>query len=98
MKNLLILFALFLGLGIANAQTEAETLEWLNIKKYDIIEKISSIPVSSKIGKLNLDSDALTAYDNTGANTKIYWNSIKYIKKSDDPISIIISKIFIYYF
>lgn len=36
MKKLLTLLAIFFGLSIANAQTEAETLEWLNVKKVDI--------------------------------------------------------------
>lgn len=32
MKSIIIFFALFLTIGLANAQTEEQTLEWLNAK------------------------------------------------------------------
>lgn len=36
MKKLITIFVLFLYAGIAQAQTEAETLEWLNAKKVEV--------------------------------------------------------------
>lgn len=91
MKNLLTLFVLFLGFGMANAQTEAETLEWLNTKKADIFS-ISSLTLNSGYDneKLDISSEQLHAYSDKGAYTKISWNSIKDIKiKYDKYITIV---------
>lgn len=89
MKKLIILFVLFLSIGIANAQTEAETLEWLNTKKAEA-GSISSTTVNSfSNSKLEITSEMLHVYNDEGAYTKINWNEIKDIKEDGSSLKII---------
>lgn len=83
MKTKTIITALLMLFSIASfAQSEAETLEWLNTKKADL-RNIESATVSYYDGKLSIDSDMLHAY-NDKASTKINWDSIKDIKVTGD--------------
>ncbi|MDM1297178.1 hypothetical protein HXZ94_01475 [Empedobacter falsenii] len=89
MKKIITLFVLFLSIGIANAQTEAETLEWLNTKKAEA-QYINSTTVTSNYGgKLEITNEILHVYNDEGAYTKINWNEIKDIKQQNKDILII---------
>lgn len=91
MKNLLTLFVLFLGLGMANAQTEAETIEWFNKKKADVTYISSNTLRGSTMPKLSISSEQLHAYADDGAYTKISWKTIKDIKTDKHGTVIIVS-------
>lgn len=94
MKNLLTLFVLFLGLGMANAQTEAETLEWLNTKKADLGRPSTNTISYYDLSKLDISTEKLHAYSDEGAYTKISWNSIKDIKIEGRNITIVSNEMY----
>lgn len=83
--TLLLLFTV-----TAFAQSEAETLEWLNTKKAEL-RNIETITVSYYEGKLDITSDMLHAYGKNGAFTKINWDSIKDIKADGNYTITIVS-------
>lgn len=85
MRKLQILFVLFLYAGIAQAQTEAETLEWLNAKKIDIRAIWSNtMPDANKKYTFDINNDNLYLENVDGASTRISWSSIKDIKPDGD--------------
>lgn len=94
MKNLLALFAIILSVGYANAQTEIETLEWLNTKKAEVYNIESTTIGYYDNGKLEITSEMLHVYGKDGGYTKINWNEIKDIKMSGYTITIVSSNMY----
>ncbi|SMC32944.1 hypothetical protein [Moheibacter sediminis] len=90
MKLPITLIIIFLGFATTFAQSESETLEWLNTKKAEI-RNIETITVSYYEGKLSIDSEMLHAYGNNGAFTKINWDTIKDIKADGNYTITIVS-------
>ena len=86
MKKLLALFAIILSVGWANAQTEAQTLEWLNTKKAEIYCASSRI-FEGYCPTLEINENYLKVYDRKGSYTKILWNEIKDIKEGIKIVS-----------
>ncbi len=86
MKNLLTLFVLFLGLGMANAQTEEETLEWLNTKKTEVTD-VRSLTVWA--GQVIFSLSIVKAYTDDGASTTIEWKTVKDIKIDGEYVQIV---------
>ena len=72
MKNLLTLFMLFLGFGMANAQTAEETLEWLNMKKSEVLYP-SSLKVKGKDGSIIFSFSTIKIYDDNGKSSELEW-------------------------
>ena len=86
MKTILTFFVLFLSTGIANAQTEEQTLEWLNAKKTEVYN-VFSLTVS--YGKLEISKDRIRAYSDDGAYADFQWNEIKDLKENHSAIEVV---------
>ncbi|MGV0927108.1 hypothetical protein ACTS9K_08065 [Empedobacter sp. ULE_I145] len=80
-----ILLALF-SLTISYAQTEEQTLEWLNAKKTEIYS-VYSLTVSN--GKLEISKDRIRAYSDDGAQSDFQWNEIKDLKEDYGDIKVV---------
>ena len=89
MKNLLILILSFFSFVWVNAQTEEQTLEWLNTKKAEVYD-VSSITVQEGARRLEINGDIIHAYSDNGAYTKINWSGIKDVSKTDTKNQIVV--------
>lgn len=81
MKKLLLLIALFYTTSLF-AQTERETLEWLNIKRLSIALAGSSSNTMSYADALEMDDTYIHMTNKAGAWSKASWETIKEIKLS----------------
>ena len=79
---------------MANAQTEAETLEWLNTKKADLGHPSTNTISHYDNTKLDISIEKLHAYSDKGGYTKINWDSIKDIKISSTDIEIVSNEMY----
>lgn len=77
MKQLTTLLFVLFSFTLSYAQTEKQTLEWLNTKK-DEIYWVNGSTVAR--AKLDITDEHLHAYKDDGAYTKIGWKDIKDIK------------------
>jgi hypothetical protein len=80
MRKTLLLIILCLGASQLFAQSEAETLEWLNVKKIDILS-----PKSNNIeygGSVEFTKDLIKITDAKGIYFNMTWNDIKEVKMS----------------
>lgn len=91
MKTVLFCLLSFFLINTISAQTEAETLEWLNIKKLDmsIAGSFSSTVPKYSADTLLIKKYSLRLSNDKGAWTEITWTSIKEIKKEGSTVKVI---------
>jgi hypothetical protein len=78
MRKTILLIILCLGASQLFAQSEAETLEWLNVKKIDIkFPKTNNIEYD---GSVEFTKDLIKVTNKTGTYFNMTWNDIKEVK------------------
>jgi len=87
MKKLISLTILFFIAVSVNAQSEAETLEWLRTKQ-QTIRDVSSDVISRRTGKLTIDESAIKV-SNAEFSTIILWSKVKDVTESLNDITIV---------
>lgn len=76
MKSITTLLLVLFSFTLSYAQTEQQTVEWLNAKKTEVYN-VYSLTVSN--GKLEITKDRIRAYDD-GGDSDYQWHEIKDIK------------------
>ncbi|MFD1258821.1 hypothetical protein ACFQ3S_18580 [Mucilaginibacter terrae] len=91
MRKHLLLFVLLVTATLTYAQSETETLEWLNIKKTEITlgSSYSSTVSSYSTVKLLLTNETMRLENDKGAWTEGNWSSIKEVKNENNYVKII---------
>lgn len=78
MRKTLLLIILCLGMSQLFAQSEAETLEWINVKKIDMLFfKTNNIEYE---GSVEFTKDQLKIANKTGTYFNMNWNDVKEVK------------------
>jgi hypothetical protein len=80
MKKMLLLVCLFFSLSTLKAQSEAETLEWMNVKKIDISLTGSNANTVKFADQLELTSSLIKISSKDGAWAAGNWNTVKEVK------------------
>lgn len=89
MKKIVLFLLLSAGLVTAQAQTAAETLEWLKAKAAEVDNSyIYSTTVDGGNRKIEITSDHIKVYSDNGASTTGTWHTIKEIKPFADAYGI----------
>ena len=91
MKNLMILILLFFSFVWVNAQTEEQTLEWLNKKKRKFMTLFITVQEGAR--RLEINGDILHVHSDNRIYTKINWSGIKDVSKTDTKNQIVVIQI-----
>ncbi len=86
MKSITTLLLVLFSFTLSYAQTEQQTVEWLNAKKTEVYN-VYSLTVSN--GKLEITKERIRAYSEDGAQSYYQWHEIKDIKKSGYYIEVV---------